>query len=226
MVPRLYTPRLTLRGYSFADVPRVQELVSDRRIAAGSFRIPHPYPEGGAEKWFAAQSQAAAEGKAFTFAVTLTGTRTPGRDEDFSDTGHVIGTVVLELELAQYRADLGYWIGAPYWNKGFATEAARAVLDFGFSRTQFHRIVAQRFAFNVASERVLEKLGFAQEGILRQERHKDGRFHDVVTYGLLRDEWARQRVPRRPALRVTPSVRAASASPPMAAGLLAAAGAT
>ena len=200
MVPRLYTPRLTLRGYSWADVPRVQELVSDRRIAAGSFRIPHPYLTGGAEKWFEEQLQAAANGKAFTFAVTLTGTRSPGREHDLSDTGHVIGTVALELELEQYQADLGYWIGVSYWNKGFATEAARSVLDFAFSRTQLHRIVAQRFAFNAASERVLEKLGFAQEGTLRQARHKDGRFHDVVTYGLLRDEWARQRKAYRPAV--------------------------
>ena len=203
MVPRLYTPRLTLRGYSWADVPRVQELVSDRRVAAGTFRIPHPYPTGGAEKWFAERSEATAAGRAFTFAVTLTGTRTPGRENDLSDTGHVIGTVALELELDQYRAELGYWIGAPYWNKGFATEAARAVLDFAFSRTQLNRITAERFAQNAASERVLEKLGFTQEGVLRQARYKDGRFLDVVAYGLLREEWTRKRKPQRlPTMRV------------------------
>jgi len=197
MVPRLYTPRLTLRGFSWADVPRVQELVSDRQVAAGSFRIPHPYPEGAAETWFEAQSRAVTEGRAFTFAVTLTGTRSPGRENDLSDTGHLIGTVALELELDQYRAELGYWIGTSYWDKGFATEAARAVLNFGFSRTQLHRIVAQRFAENAASARVLQKLGFVQEGVLRQERFKDSRFRDVVTYGMLRDDWVRGRKTHR-----------------------------
>src|SRR5438132_11543359 len=121
MVPRLYTPRLTLRGFSWADVPRVQELVSDRQVAAGTFRIPHPYPTGAAETWFEQQARAVAEGRAFTFAVTLTGTRSPGREHDLSDTGHLIGTVALELELEQYRAELGYWVGTSYWNKGFAT---------------------------------------------------------------------------------------------------------
>jgi ribosomal-protein-alanine N-acetyltransferase len=205
MVPRLYTPRLILRGYSFADVPRVQELVSDRGVAAGTLRIPHPYPAGAAEEWFERQTREVSEGKAFTFAITLAGTRSPGREHDLTDTGHVIGTVGLTLELDHYRANLGYWIGAPYWNKGFATEAARAVVNFGFSRTQLHRIVAQRFVENAASARVLEKLGFVQEGVLRQEIYKDGRFRDLVTYGLLREEWARGRKTNRLPL---PTVRA------------------
>jgi len=208
MVPRLYTPRLTLRGFSWADVPRVQELVSERQIAAGTFRIPHPYPVGAAETWFEHQARAVGEGRSFTFAVTLTGTRSPGREHDLTDTGHLIGTVALELELDHYRAELGYWIGTSYWNKGFATEAARAVLNFGFSRTQLHRIVALRFADNAASERVLQKLGFVQEGVLRQERFKDGRFRDVVTCGMLRDEWARgrktHRLPVPPARELQP----------------------
>lgn len=203
MVPRLYTPRLSLRGFTLADVPRVQELVSDRRVAAGTFRIQHPYPADGAEKWYARQAREVAEGRAYTFAITLTGTRSPGREEDLTDTGHLIGTIALEMELGHYRAELGYWIGVPYWNKGFATEAGRAVLNFAFSRTQLHRLAAQRYAENGASERVLQKLGFVQEGVLRQERYKDGRFHDVVTYGVLREEWVRTRkVHRLPALAV------------------------
>jgi len=190
-VPRLYTPRLCLRPFDVADAPRVQELLADGRVAAMTAAIPHPYPAGAAETWIKSHAPAAAEGRAFQFAVTLSGTRTPGRETDPLDTGHLIGVTCLLIapEPEQERAELGYWIGAPYWGKGFATEAARAVVDFGFSRRHLHRLFAEHFSENRASGRVMQKLGMTQEGVLRSHFFRDGEFHDVVSYGLLRSEW-------------------------------------
>ena len=86
--------------------------------------MPHPYPDGVAEKWIGAQQAAAQAGQAFTFAVTLAGTRTPGREVDPTDTGHVIGSIEIRTLPEAGAAELGYWIGVAWWNKGFATEAA------------------------------------------------------------------------------------------------------
>ena len=90
------------------------------------------------------------------------------------------------------RAELGYWLAQPAWGNGFATEAAEAAIDFGFARLGLARIYAQVLADNRASLRVLDKLGMVNEGVKRQHVHKARRLHDVVLYGLLRDEWTRR----------------------------------
>ncbi len=190
-IPRLYTPRLCLRPFTLADAPRVEELVSDKRVAATTLSIPHPYPSGAAATWIEMQQSTAAEGKASIWAITLAGTRTPGREHDLTETGHVIGVMGITASGApeQARGELGYWIGVPYWNKGFATEAARAVLRYTFGKQLFHRIIAQHFADNPASGRVLEKLGMTREGVLRQHFKKWDEYKDVVCYAILRGEW-------------------------------------
>lgn len=190
-IPRLYTPRLCLRPFALEDSPRVQQLAGDRRIAAVTARIPHPYPAGAAETWIASHGPAAERGQAFDFAITLSGTRTPGREADPADTGHIVGAVGIAMsgEPDDARAALGYWIGAAYWNKGFATEAARAVVDFAFSRRHLRRLTAEHLAANEASGRVLQKLGMVREGLLRAHFLKWGQYHDLVCYGLLRAEW-------------------------------------
>ncbi len=204
-LPTLYTPRLVLRPFTPRDAPRVMQLAGDPRVAATTLRIPHPYPAGEAERFIGTHRQQAEVGN-YYFAVTLAGTRTPGREHDFGDTGHVVGTVSLGTceESDQTAASLGYWMGTAYWNKGFATEAARAVLAFGFRRCGLHRVTASHLAHNTASGRVMQKLGMLREGVLRQAIRKEGDFHDLVVYGLLENEWNAQ---NRRSLRMTPAER-------------------
>ena len=82
-----------------------------------------------------------------------------------------------------------YWLGADDWGRGLATEAAGALVDFGFRDLALERIYAQVIAGNAASCRVLEKLGMLSEGIRRRHVRKGRRLHDVSLYGLLREEW-------------------------------------
>jgi RimJ/RimL family protein N-acetyltransferase len=192
--PTLYTPRLTLRAMTLADAERVHELAGDARIAATTARIPHPYPAEEAAKYIETLAPQAAAGKQYTFAITLAGTRTPGREHDLLDTGHLIGSISLrEIEEQHKRGVMGYWIGVPYWNKGFATEASRALLAFAFTRKGLNRVTADHFVFNPASGRVLQKIGMTQEGVLRQFCWKDGAFRDVAVFGILQEDWIRQR---------------------------------
>jgi ribosomal-protein-alanine N-acetyltransferase len=202
LLPTLYTPRLTLRPFVLSDAPRVRELAGHPLVAATTYRIPHPYPAELAEAWIRTHGILAEEDRQYNFAITLTGTRTPGRESDLHDTGHLIGTVGLIRmpEDDPLVFELGYWIGVPYWNRGFATEAAHALLALGFGRMNLQRIFASHMVRNPASGRVLQKLGLLHEGTGREALAKDGLLLDIENYAINRQDWLAARVrPRFPA---------------------------
>lgn len=87
------------------------------------------------------------------------------------------------------RAELGYFLSPKAWGRGFAAEAARALVDFGFANLQLNRIEATVFPENAASVRILEKIGMQSEGILRQHVSRNGQFRDRKMYAILRDDW-------------------------------------
>ena len=88
-----------------------------------------------------------------------------------------------------WEADIGYELAPDCWGNGYATEAARAIVDFGFKELGLRRISSWCIADNVASSRVLERLGFQPEGRLRRNEYFKGRWWDTLIYGLLSDEW-------------------------------------
>jgi len=172
-IPTLRTTRLVLRPFRPDDAPTVQRLAGEREIAASTLTVPHPYPDGAAEEWIATHATAWADQRVLTLAVT-----TPGDDA-------LVGAVGLQLAMADRRAELGYWIGIPWWNLGYATEASRAIIGFGFTSLGLHRIMARHMARNPASGRVMQKLGMQREGVLRQHILKWGVFEDLVVYAVL-----------------------------------------
>ena len=172
--PTLTTERLILRPFTMADAPAVQRLAGDRAVADTTERIPHPYEDGMAEAWIATHPQQFREQKECTFAVVP------------KDGQQVIGAVGLTLAMAHSRGELGYWIGHEYWNRGYCTEAARAVVDYGFSVLGLHRIQARHLTRNPASGRVMAKLGMQHEGRLREHTRKWDVFEDVDVYGVLK----------------------------------------
>ena len=95
----------------------------------------------------------------------------------------------LELEPENERAELGYWIGKPYWNRGYATEAAKAVVAYSFEVLKLNRIYAYHFTRNPASGRVLEKIGMRYEGYRRQHTKRWENFEDSMGYGMLKADY-------------------------------------
>lgn len=85
--------------------------------------------------------------------------------------------------------ELGYWVAEPFWGRGIAAEASRAILELAFREFQPERMQARVIAENAASSRVLEKLNFRYEGTLRASLLRRGKFDDVMMYSLLRSEW-------------------------------------
>jgi RimJ/RimL family protein N-acetyltransferase len=104
--------------------------------------------------------------------------------------GSLIGNAGLRMKNPEdHEAELGFEIAPPHWGKGHATEAAQALLRFGFEQQQLHRVWATCLTENRASSRVLDKLGMQREGRLRENRWFKGRWWDTFIYGILFYEW-------------------------------------
>jgi [ribosomal protein S5]-alanine N-acetyltransferase len=171
--PTLETPRVRLRPYTETDIPELLPLIGTPEVAATTLRIAHPYTEQDAKAFL---SLAKDPGKLW-LAITL---RSDGRQ---------IGGIGLRVENQHQHAELGYWLGAPFWGHGYATEAAREILRYGFETLALHRIFASHFKHNPASGRVLKKIGMKYEGCQREHLLKWDRFVDSELYGILRREW-------------------------------------
>jgi RimJ/RimL family protein N-acetyltransferase len=147
-MPVLETERLVLRAPHFEDVKAMAALANDRRIAENTRRLPHPYTVADAEKFIHWVNSGAGE---MALAITLP-----------DDT--LIGACGLAL-LDGPVPEIGYWLGAPYWGKGYATEAVRAVIDYAFSELDHEALQAGARVTNPASRRILEKCGFQWTGV-------------------------------------------------------------
>ncbi|MDM7999152.1 MAG: GNAT family N-acetyltransferase [Dehalococcoidia bacterium] len=174
--PILHTRRLLLRRFRPEDAATVQALAGDRDIASTTATIPHPYEDGVAEAWIATHDQAFRDGKSVILAITL------------PPTGELIGATGLEICTEHRRAELGYWVGKPYWNNGYCTEAAGAMLEYGFEVLGLDRIFAHHFTRNPASGRVMQKLNMKHEGHMREHLLKWGVREDLEIYGILRTD--------------------------------------
>lgn len=177
--PTIKTERLLLRPFELSDAKDVQRLAGDRAIADTTLNIPHPYDDGMAEEWIATHQPKFEAGELSNFAIVL------------KASGKLIGAIGLKICPRFARAELGYWIGRPYWKNGYCTEACRAVLQYGFSVLKLNRIHASHFSRNPASGRILQKIGMVHEGRVRQHAKKWDKFEDLELYGLLKEKWIR-----------------------------------
>lgn len=175
--PVLRTERLVLRPFELRDATDVQRLAGALEVADTTMTIPHPYPDGAAEAWISTHDPAWAARTLATFAIAD------------RETDALRGAVGLMLAMPHLRAELGYWIGLPFWNRGYCTEAVRAVLAFGFDTLGLHRIEARHLMRNPSSGRVMQKVGMTCEGVNRGAFLKGETFEDAAIYAILRDEW-------------------------------------
>jgi RimJ/RimL family protein N-acetyltransferase len=183
--PTLTTDRLRLRPFSEADAEALFSLHSNAHVLRYWDSAPWT-DRARAERFLAASRQMAAEGTGARLAI-----------DRLSDASF-IGWCSLSRWNPDYRsASMGYCLDDAAWGQGYATEAARAVLQWAFDTLDLNRVQAEADTRNVASARVLEKLGFVQEGTLREDCVVNGDVSDSWVYGLLRREWQPPQV-RRP----------------------------
>ena len=144
----LETQRLVLRAPQLVDGKAIAALANDRRIAENTARIPHPYRQADAESWIAGV-KADMEGE--TYLITLSN-------------GTVIGGCGFDMREGP-APEIGYWLGARHWGKGYATEAVRALIDHTFTNLEHKALQSSVRVTNPGSRRVLEKCGFQWTGV-------------------------------------------------------------
>jgi RimJ/RimL family protein N-acetyltransferase len=138
--------RMEIRPISIDDAEAIQALAADPAIAATS-NVPHPYPANGGKEFVHSSLRAAAEGSEAVFAVLAD--------------GQFVGVCsLLAIDRRSSTASLGYWIGVPYWGRGYATAAVAEVVQYASSRLRLSRLIAESLAHNLASRRVVESNGF------------------------------------------------------------------
>jgi len=170
--PVLVTERLVLRPPHEDDIPELAQLANNRRLAEMLGRMPHPYGETEARAFIETARNDEVPGR--TYAISL------------AETGNFIGCAGLHA-----RADgleLGYWIGEPYWGRGYATEAAHALVDLAFRATMIERLHVACRVINGASRRVIHKCGFQYSGQSMLDSLVAGRA-PVERYSLDRRTW-------------------------------------
>ena len=176
-IPIIETKRLLLRPFALADASTVQRLAGDHAIADTTLNLPHPYADGMAENWISGHAEAFAKGVGLTLAIVMRTSR------------KLIGTISLMGIAKGHQGEMGYWIGKPYWNQGFCTEAGDALLRYAFMDLGLIRVHASHFSRNPASGRIMRKLGMQHEGIRRKHIKKWDKYEDLELYGILKEDW-------------------------------------
>ena len=183
--PTLHAERLVLRAFTLDDAPTLRQLAQAREVARTMLNLPHPFEDSMAEEWIRGLRPMFESGKGTTFAVVL------------REGGTLIGTVSLYTRAPDGTAVLGeegtgllgYWLGVPYWNRGYATEAVAEVVRYGFEERGLLRIRANRFGSNLASGRVLRKVGMNHAGTRPNYYEKWGNAEDRDEYLLHVRDW-------------------------------------
>lgn len=176
MLPIIETERLILKAYTLEDSVAVQRLASDFDIYKSTLHIPHPYDLNTAIQWIETHEKS-------NGLITL--------GAFLKETGELIGAFSLGHDEKKKMGEVGYWVGKTYWNKGYASEGAKALMDYGFVQLKLNRVYGRYLEVNPASAKVMEKIGMKHEGILEEVVVKDGTYHNVGYLAMLRAEWLR-----------------------------------
>jgi [ribosomal protein S5]-alanine N-acetyltransferase len=170
------TERLILRMFQKSDAATVATLCNNYNIFKSTLYLPYPYHLSDAIKWIECHYENFIADKSYEFAITA------------KETGEVLGAIALTNNKHFNQGEIAYWIGEPYWGRGYATEAAEAILQFAFEEKNLHKVFARYFSSNTASGKVLRKIGMEQEGLLKEHIIKEGKYEDLVYYGILRGD--------------------------------------
>ncbi|CAM5775271.1 N-acetyltransferase GCN5 [Labrys miyagiensis] len=171
------TERLILRAPRFADIAEMASLANDPAVALMTGRLPFPYGESDALDFVHFQEEARQAGKELAFAI------------ECKESGAFLGCIGLRFPKRD-SAEIGYWLGRRHWGQGLATEAARALIDHGFSTLNIAAVTGECRVINEASRRVMEKCGlrYVNSG-LRHAPARGGAL-PIDRFSLTRADWA------------------------------------
>lgn len=165
-----------IRKWELSDAKYLAAALSNKKVQ-DNLRdgLPYPYTEQDGKEFISAMLSAD-ENETFAFAITVD--------------NMVLGSIGIfrQGNIHRQTAELGYYIAEEYWGKGIMTEAVKQICEYVFANSDIIRIYAEPFAYNIASCRVLEKVGFQYEGTLRSNAVKNSKVIDMKMYSLLKEE--------------------------------------
>ncbi len=144
--PDIKTERLILRPFHINDADLVQKMAGNFNIAKMTINVPHPYLPGMAEEWIKTHPLSWESGTGASYAIT---------SKQTTDLFGAIGLVSIE----NGEANMGYWVGEPFWGNGYCSEAGAALVQYGFSSLGLARVYAEHLSINPASGRVMQNIG-------------------------------------------------------------------
>lgn len=186
---RIETKRLWLRWPRVQDAAAIERLAGVKAVAEMTGTVPHPYPKGEAERFIFASRKGNATGASLQLAISPRG-------------GPDLCLGIIGARLKGRSADMGYWLGEPYWGKGYATEAAHALVDAIFAYTEATEMTASARVVNPASRAVIEKCGFQFVGSDMAEAPARGGRVAVDRFRLARSTWASLKSWREPRVEI------------------------
>jgi ribosomal-protein-alanine N-acetyltransferase len=173
--PTLTTEQLDLVEIQQSHLTDIYQLFSDRKVTEYYNLLPLKNEQEGQKllNWFRGRFK---DGLGIRWGISLKGQ------------SNIIGTIGFNTFTQKHRANIGYDLQSAYWHKGYMTEALKSVIAFGFNELIINRIEAGVMQGNVISEKLLEKLNFQREGILRQWMLWNGQYYDMTMYALLKTD--------------------------------------
>ncbi len=176
-LPHLSTPRLLLRALEKHQAETLCALANGPKIADNTAHIPSPYTLQTALDFIDGMHEKYRSAGLLSLGVHL------------RDTGELVGVASLRINAAHHYGHLGGWEAAEVRNQGYATEAAKALMDYGFAELGLHRVGSQCFSRNKESARVMEKIGLHYEGCMRGAFFKNGVHEDMLVFATVREDW-------------------------------------
>ena len=167
------TENLILRMFQRSDVEELTRLCNNYNIYKYNIYMPYPYTIKDAYAFIQNHTKDFDSDKRYIFAITD------------KETGKLYGSMGLTNYSKYKNGELGYWIGEEYWGRGIGTEACSAIIKFAFTVKGYHRVHAKHFEENLASGKVMEKLGMKKEGLLVDHIIKDSKYVSLVCYGIV-----------------------------------------
>lgn len=186
--PKLDTEHLILDQVKPSDIPNIVSYAGNIKIVENTRTMPHPYHEEDAISWMNMANQGFKNKNNYIFAIRI------------KETAAFIGGIGLTIDIENNRAELGYWLAEPFWNKGYTTEAVKAILYFGFHNLNLNKIIAAYLTTNEASGKVMLKNGMIKEGefkdhdIKKDHTIEEGKYVSLIQYRLLKSEYELLRI--------------------------------
>ena len=172
------TKRFIIRPFKKSDANQVYEVCNDFEISKTTLGIPFPYTLEDATNFIKYTNDAISNQKSYELAITL---------KENSD--ELVGCIsLMGIKRPADKAELAYWVAKKFWNNGIATEAGKAIIEYGFNTLNLNSIFARFLDNNPASGKVMEKIGMKYIGKMRENEYKLGKYHDVYYYEILKSD--------------------------------------